>query len=206
MRLNSSDGASVELRIAGYQFPDYGTHAADRGLPRLKGLGNIAVVGDDEWDPNWLQVAGNIALADRRTWAFEDPCLTTWEARELGEWLREVAAAQEQPFRGIHEPRGWLYFTEPNLGLTLEERTVCRVWMRFDFNAEAQPPWTQGGPDGCLVSLDVSVGEVAEAAESWMQNLSEFPARQIKAEDDRNLKTVPAAPRECTRPPGPGRP
>jgi len=177
MRLNSADGASVELRIVGYQFPDYDAQVPDRGLPKLKGPGTIAVVGGDKWDPNWLQVAGNIALADRSTWAFEDPCLTTWEARELGEWLRAVAAGTEQPFHGIHEPRGWLWFTEPNLGLTLEERTAGRVRMRIDFSAEAQPPWTQCGPGGCLVSLDVSAREVAEAAESWMQNLAEFPAR-----------------------------
>ena len=32
-------------------------------------------------DANWLQIRGSITLADGKTWAFEDPCLRTWDAR-----------------------------------------------------------------------------------------------------------------------------
>ncbi len=149
MQLNSSDGASVELRIPGYEFPDYPAPAPDRALSGLKGPGNTPVPDVRTWDANWLQVAGNVTLADGRTWAFEDPCLTTWEARELGEWLREVSAGTERPFRGIREPQGWLVFTNPNLGLTLQERTVGHVWMRIEFTGETKPPLTHTGPDSC---------------------------------------------------------
>jgi hypothetical protein len=76
MQLNSSDGVSVDLRIAGYECPG---------------------VIDSEWGANWLQVCGHITLADGRAWAFEHPSLTTWEARELGDWLREVAAGTVPP-------------------------------------------------------------------------------------------------------------
>src|SRR5215475_14419190 len=140
MQLKSSDGASVELRIAGYEFPDYPAPALGSPVP-----------GAGDWDANWLQVAGNVTLADGRTWAFEDPCLTTWEARGLGEWLREVSAGTERPFRGIREPQGWLVFTEPNLSLTLQERTVGRVRMRIEFTGETKPPLTHGSPDSCPV-------------------------------------------------------
>jgi hypothetical protein len=171
MQLNSSDGASVELHIVGYEAED----CPVCGLRGLNGPGT-PLAGVAKWDLNWLQVDGNFTLADGRTWAFGYPCLTTWEAREMGEWLRGVAAGTEQPFRGIWEPQGRLGFTEPDLCLTLEERVASRVRMRIDFTG-GKPPLTQSGRAKSLVCLDVSSGEVAEAAESWMRNLAEFPER-----------------------------
>ena len=49
MQLCSPDGASVELRITGYEFPE------DSPSTRLS-----------ELDANWLQVHGSITLADGR--------------------------------------------------------------------------------------------------------------------------------------------
>jgi hypothetical protein len=72
--LTSIDGASVELRISGHQFPGY------EGTTRR------------DWDANWLKVCGNVAQADGKTWSFEDPSLTTWEAQALGTWLQRAAA------------------------------------------------------------------------------------------------------------------
>jgi hypothetical protein len=133
-------------------------------------------------DLNWLQVSGNITAADGTSWAFADPCLTTCEARELGDWLRQIAAGTEPPFRGIREPQGWLVFTEPNLGFTLEDRTAGRVRITVEFTGEVTPPWFRGGPEHApnsyLVHLDVSADEVAEAAESWMYDLAGFPERE----------------------------
>jgi hypothetical protein len=182
MQLNSSDAASVELRVAGYEVADCADcnpPPLDWGLRGLKGPGNTLAADGGRWDLNWLQVGGNVTLTHGRSWAFEDSCLTTWEARELGEWLLAVAAGTEQPFRGIRKPQGWLVFTEPNLCLALEDRTAGRVRMRMriDFTGEEEPRLTHGGPANCLVYLDVSAGEVAEAAESWMQNLAAFPER-----------------------------
>jgi hypothetical protein len=65
MRLLTADQASIELLIARYQFP------------RCQRQGN------QDWDANWLQLAGTVIVADRKTWAFEDPGMTTWEAAEL---------------------------------------------------------------------------------------------------------------------------
>ena len=133
-------------------------------------------------DLSWLQVCGNITPADGTAWAFEDPCLTTWEARELGDRLREVAAGTEPPFRGYREPQGWLIFTEPNLGFTLADRTAGRVRITVAFTLEVAPPWFLGGqphaPSSGLVHLDVSAEEVAQAAESWMRDLAELPERE----------------------------
>jgi len=159
MQLNSSDGASVELRIAGYWYPDYYQAPPPEELQRL-GWANIpGVVGES--DLNWLQVSGNITPAVGTSWAFADPCLTTAEARELGDWL---------------------IFTEPNLGFTLADRTAGRVRITVAFTLEVAPPWFLGGqphaPSSGLVHLDVSAEEVAQAAESWMRDLAEFPERE----------------------------
>ena len=162
MQLRSPDGALVALRIAGYQFPDYRW-------------------AHDE-DANWLQIRGSITLANGKTWAFEDPCLRTWDARELGSWLSEVAAGvvPPSPVTG-GEPEGLLYFLEPNVAFSVEERTAARVWIRVHFSLESLPLWLQGPEEPGLfeyfVRLDVSAEELNRAAASWMLELAEFPER-----------------------------
>ena len=85
--LTSIDGASVDLRISGYQFPGH------EGTARR------------DWDANWLNVRGDVAQADGKTWSFGDPSLTTWEAQALGTWLHGAAAGTvaASPF-GTDEP------------------------------------------------------------------------------------------------------
>jgi hypothetical protein len=122
-------------------------------------------------------------LADGRTWAFEDPCLTTWQARELGTWLREVAAGTVPPSPVADgEPEDLLEFLEPNIAFSVEERTVDRVRIRVHFSLEALPPWLQDteeepGLFEYFVRLDVSAEELTQAAESWMLGLTEVPER-----------------------------
>jgi len=164
VRLISADRASVELRIARYQFPD------------------IQGQGDRDWDANWLQVAGTVVLADRKTWSFEDPCLTTWEAAELGRWLNAVAdgTVQPSPF-GTGQDEQMLVFTEPNVAFSLQERAANRVRVRVHFSVEALPPWLRGTeqPDifDFLVVLDMSAAELAEAAGDWNASLGRYPRR-----------------------------
>jgi hypothetical protein len=71
MRLASSNGNSVTVRLDGYQYP--------------------AITGSDDrdYDANWLMVAGEV-VNGARSWSFRDPCLLTWEAQELAGWLRSV--------------------------------------------------------------------------------------------------------------------
>jgi hypothetical protein len=95
VRLLSSDNVSIELSIARYQFPDLQGH------------------GDRDWDANWLQISGAVVLADGKTWSFEDPSLTTWEAAKLGQWLREVADGSLKPLPfGTGEADELLWFTD----------------------------------------------------------------------------------------------
>ncbi len=156
MQLQSPDGASVDLRITGGRWDPYGT---------------------------WLQIRGHITVADGKTWSFEDPCLTTWDAREFGGWLREVAAGTVPPSPLVDgEPEGVLEFLEPNIAFSVEERTADRVRIRIYFSLESLPPWLQNaevsGPFEYFVRLEVSAEELTRAAESWMLELAEFSERQ----------------------------
>ena len=114
MRLESIDGAVVELRPTGYQFP------------RLVGDGHR------DWDANWLVIEGAGRTSDGRSWDFSDPCLTTWEARSLGDWLRGVVSGAVAPtsFGGTGDEVLEI-FTEPNLALSLAARTAeDALWRR----------------------------------------------------------------------------
>jgi hypothetical protein len=162
--LTSIDGASVELRISGYQFPGY------EGTTR------------HDWDANWLNVRGNVAQADGKTWSFEDPSLTTWEARALGTWL-QGAAAGTVPVSptGTGEPEQLLVFTEPNLAFSLESRIGDQVRVRAHFSLEALPPWlrSQHQPDifEYVVLVDLSASDLAGAARTWTRDLAKYPER-----------------------------
>ena len=137
------------------------------------------------WDPygTWLQIRGHITVADGKTWAFEDPCLTTRDARELGRWLREVAAGTVPPSPVADgEPEGVLDFLEPNIAFSVEERTADRVRIRIYFSLESLPPWLQNaevehGPFEYFVRLEVSAEELTRAAKSWMLEPAEFSER-----------------------------
>jgi hypothetical protein len=76
VQITSQDRASIELRIRRYESPDIVGH------------------GEWDWDANWLQVHGTVTQPDGKTWSFDEACLTTWEAEELGTWLADVAAGR----------------------------------------------------------------------------------------------------------------
>jgi len=182
MQLNSADGASVNLRIAGYEYNPHCQAPTLEAVQRLTGGADIPVMASD-WDVNWLRVRGNITPAEGAAWAFEDPCLTTWEARELGDWLRAVAARTVPTSPHGFGLEGGMGFTEPTLSFDLADRIEDRVRIRAYFTAEAKPPWFQRGqewyPNSYLVLVDVSVDDVARAAESWLRDLAAFPVRLL---------------------------
>jgi hypothetical protein len=167
MKLISSDRAEVSLQPVRYQFPDMDSGSQDK---------------EWDWDANWLIIRGNIKMADEKEWAFEDPCLTTREARELAQWLRGVAAgvviASSFP---ISEPGRLQIFTEPVIALSLEYRGEQRARIRVHLSLEALPPWFQeeDRPDvfEFFVSLDVDLDDLRHAADDWDGNLASFPER-----------------------------
>jgi hypothetical protein len=151
MFLRGAEGNELELRIAGYQFPD-----EER----------------DPWDSNWLLVSLR-ALSPEGTWAVEDPCLTTWEAKRLVSWLVHAAAREPSAVP--------MTFTEPNL--TVVAGPVAgdpdAVHVRASFALELRPPWahTVAGSDNLTVDLEVRRGDLARAAASLLSDLVQFPQR-----------------------------
>ena len=165
MLLASFDGALASLRISGYQFQQH------------------AATYKRDWDANWLNIHGDVTQSDGKTWTFEDPCLTTWEAQALGNWLRGAAAGTVpvSPF-GTGEPEGrLLVFTEPNLAFSVESRINDQVGVRVHFSLEAVPPWLDGDqrPDifDYVVLIRISAAELADAADSWTRDLTQYPKR-----------------------------
>ena len=162
MRLASDDGAVVELQPLRYEF-------GPSPEPR-------------DWDANWLVVAGQVALPDGRSWAFTEPCLTTWEARALGSWLRAVGDGDVAPtaFDGDEDDLS-LAFTEPDLALSLASRNVAVSVVRLHLSYGARPPWPSD-PDGpwvvaSFVELRLTPDALAAAVASWDHELAPFPVR-----------------------------
>ncbi|GAB95001.1 hypothetical protein BJY21_001717 [Kineosphaera limosa] len=173
MRLSSADGATVELRPTRYQFD----------------LAEVSA-GARDWDANWLVLDGAIRLADGRAWAFTDPSLTTFEARQLTVWLRDVIDGRVDPAPVIggsddEADAGRLRtFLEPSLAFSLAARDGQRVRLRVHLSLEALPPWHQDpdGPDRprffeYAVELDTTIAALAEAATTWETEITNFPVR-----------------------------
>lgn len=158
MRLCSSDGASITLRPAAYQFD----------VPP-------ATAGERDWDANWLMIRGDVCTADGRQWAFLDPCLTTWEARNLSAWLRGAVGVGAARRRDIA-------FTEPNMAFSIEHRRAGRVRLEVRFSHEALPPWVPRDHAGWqageyVLILDIGRDDLAPAAEVWDREYEQFPER-----------------------------
>lgn len=164
MLLLSADGTSVDLSIGGYQFPA------------------CTATGNQDWDANWLNIHGEIIQADGRKWTFTDPSLTTWEARELSNWLRR-AGTGDVPASALAPggPTRLLHFTEPNIAFSVESCTDRRARVRAHFSLEALPPWmaNEQRPDifDYFVIIDVSVETLVGAADTWERELAVFPER-----------------------------
>ena len=59
---------------------------------------------NDEWDSNWLIIEGHVSLGGR-IWEFGDPCLTTFEAIRLADWMdAQAKGTAEQALCAFTEP------------------------------------------------------------------------------------------------------
>ena len=150
MRLRGREGNELALSIVGYQFPD----------ERV-----------DPWDSNGLLVSVRV-VTPHGTWEVVDPCLTTWEARQLAVWLSAVArGATVRPTSTLSEPN-----------LTAQVSTDVRHWrfhLRVCFELENRPPWapTVAGGRNLCVDLDVGAADLASAAADLRGDLARFPQR-----------------------------
>jgi hypothetical protein len=167
MRLGRAGDARIALVIAGYQFP------------ALPGGGS-----EPDWDANWLFIAGDAQTKDGRSWSFHDPCLTTWEARELDEWLGVVADGSVEVASGPFDeddPVGVLVFAEPNLAFSLAELTSDTATIRVHLSNESAPPWVTGQDRFAFfdffLPVTTSLRDLASARNHWKQMLTAHPVR-----------------------------
>jgi hypothetical protein len=164
VRLLSRDGTSIEIRPIDHEFG-----------------ANPETQDGTDWDANWLVVRGDVKTAESREWTFADPCLTTWQARKFGAWLHAVVDGSVPPVADWSVEAGLLHFTEPNLALSLEERTEERVRLRIHLSLEASPPWLQEPDRPALFDyflvIDLSIEDLAAAAEEWDNDCKPFPVR-----------------------------
>jgi hypothetical protein len=137
------------LVITGYQFPE---------------------ISNDEWDSNWLIIDGSVSLSGRE-WHFRDPCLTTFEAMRLADWLEACAQGKA--------PKPYCGFTEPNLQFDLVDAHTVRV----SFALESAPPWARQGDDWTKHGFNVPVGPaLVKAASELRYQLERFPVRGGRAQ------------------------
>jgi hypothetical protein len=149
MKLASRDGHFLELRILGYEFPQLET---------------------EEYDSNWLIIAGNVTHS-RGSWQFTQPCLLTYEAERLASWMDALAEANL-----LSTTCG---FIEPNLefrALFNTKRPVLQVY----FNLEARPLWASSacaGKEDIWVEFPIEELDLRTATRQWRTELTAYPQR-----------------------------
>jgi hypothetical protein len=160
VRISSTDGNALEIRVVGYQFPD-ATDLARRY--------------------SWHMVQGSANVEDA-SWHFRWQALTCDESPRIGSWLRSLAT-EVGTEADLHAgaPRR-LGFTEPNLafvGLDLQpHRLLLRVELDLEFHRD-RAHWRAGQP--YLLDLDVSGEQLLEAAQQWDEAIAIYPGKAERA-------------------------
>lgn len=153
MKLLGANGDSLELEIRGYQFEDTDS------------------LVDDTYDPNWLRVVVRASSAGR-SWQSTAPCLLTWEAGELADWMDAVASGK--PADSLLE------FLEPNLSFEYRPAEGGQAIIRVAFEQESRPPWCPvAGPPhrDCWIALEADAEELRRWSHDLRNQLIKFPRR-----------------------------
>lgn len=121
------------------------------------------------WDENWLIVSGRVKRGDE-SWIFQDPCLTTWEARELLAWLRRASESVAEV----------IDFTEPHVSFDASPKDGDETIIVVTLKGEAAPPSISDRDRwdvGCPTAFHISCSALAAAAGDWERELADFPVR-----------------------------
>jgi len=138
----------IELRIIGYQFPD------------------AEPDGADDWDANWLMIEGEVTAAGSQ-WRFRDPCLTTWEARALLDWLRRAPNSDDA-----------IDFVEPALAFAREPAEGGGVTIAVTLGDGATPAADDApASDPVRLTIPLTRAQLDSAAAEWERELAAHPAR-----------------------------
>ncbi len=153
MRLVGREEEELHLEVLGYQFPG---------------------IEDDEWDSEWLIIAGQVSCT-RGRWKFREPCLCTFELQALAAWLRDVR---------VGGPERELCFTEPNLRFEHVETSDGDVLL-IAFSQESSPPWATEGErygEGYALSFPFCLNDFAVASSTLGSMLLKWPIRTRRSE------------------------
>lgn len=147
MHMDGPDG-SLELSLLGYQYPGLVT---------------------EPFDSNWLHV--RVAVRHPRgDWVATDPCLLTYEAVALADWLEAAAAGRE----GDAE----LDFLEPCLRFELRGPGVGGRALRVHFEHELRPPWARVDVEAdAYLDLSAAPEVLAVAADALRAQVARYPQR-----------------------------
>ena len=153
MQLSARD-ATFHLTILGYQHPD---------------------AAGEPYDANWLSIHIEAAALDN-AWTGTDPCLLTYEAVRLADWLEQVGSGKDAP-RAIS-------FLEPVLLFRLVQDDAGRKVLRVHFGNLINPSWRileqpASAPASPDIWLDFPLDEVdlLAAARELRQELRRYPNR-----------------------------
>ena len=150
------------LTVLGYQFSD-------------------AAAQTDPHDANWLMVKLHVRT-DAARWTLIDPCLLTWELRELAEWLSRVAEREPRVVAEVtYDQRGRdaITFIEPNVAFSVadypsEDGTMIRVHLSF---VSVDGGDEQGEIYGEHIDLLLGRDAILDAAAALESDLQRYPAR-----------------------------
>lgn len=145
---SNTSQTELELRVLDYQFP-----AIDTG----------------RYDSNWLLVQVT-ARTPTASWSRTDPCLLTWEAHWLLNWLSDVMSGSERDQE--------MSFLEPNLFFRLAGRQEGGLDLCVCVNDELLPP-DQKPADGdpAEIPLRISVADLHECVTCLSRELVPYPVR-----------------------------
>jgi hypothetical protein len=145
-------GSYFHLKLLGYKYPDA------EGEP---------------YDANWLQVRVD-AVGPQGAWSVTDPCLLTYEATRLADWLMAVGTgATAAPA---------ISFLEPGLLFRQVEREGGEKFLRIHFGSLVHPGWASEPPAAGVnpdLWLDFPLLEIdpAAAGTSLKKQLERYPRR-----------------------------
>jgi hypothetical protein len=122
----------------------------------------------DDWDSNWLVVAGEVVTPARK-WSFSDPCLLTMEVHDLANWLFALGSGTP--------PQSRLFFTEPNLSFETVSSDSETANLGVYFACESLPTGVNSD-DGEFFELFVlNRRDIGKAAITLCRSLEQFPLR-----------------------------
>ncbi|CAN5877238.1 hypothetical protein BH24DEI2_BH24DEI2_01590 [soil metagenome] len=148
MKLSEGDNTSLELTVAGYEFPN---------------------LENEPYDSDWLYITIRVTHP-RGSWTSTDPSLLTDEVAPLADWLEAIADV-----RTVESETG---FIEPNLSFVLLEGDVRKVRVYFELESRpswAAAAWA--GLEDLWLEFAVVPDMLRDAAASLRSQSAKFPSR-----------------------------